>query len=258
MLGVTISPSQSDMQTALRSFMLSVLPTDCDIVAAQDNRVAEPSMANFVVVTPIRFVRLATNYDTFQDSTFFASISGTTLSVVSFSHGEIEIGALLTGPGVPPMTLVTAGPADGGPGDYTINSSIPSVPGNTFHAGAKILQISGQWKVQLDFHSEDYSSTQNAATMSLLFRDLYGTDYFKALPAPQNSITPFFMDEGGQRPFINDQQQYEWRWVAEAIMQVNMRIVVAQEFAQEVKIDPLIIAELVESDTGLAMGTNPP
>jgi hypothetical protein len=254
MLGVTISPNQSDLQTAMRSFMLSVLPTDLEVVAAQDNRVPEPQIGNYVVMTPLRFERVATNLDTFQDSQFTATIDNGSMTVISFEHGEIEIGSLLSGANVPPNTLVTAGPTDGGPGVYTVNSAITISTAQTFNAGAKILLINTRATMQLDYHSDDYSAGPNAQTVSLLFRDLYGTDYFKAA---NPAISPLYIDDAQQRPFINDQQQYEWRWVSDAVFQMNQRIVVAQQFAQAVHIN-LILADLVFPSGGLAPGTNPP
>ncbi len=256
-LGITIAPTQSDIQAALRGFLLSVLPADIEVIAAQDNRVPEPQIGNFVIMTPIRFERLDTNLDTFQDSTFSGTVDGDQLTVISFSHGKIEIGSLLTGEGVPDGTLVTAGPADGTLGIYTINSDISIPIEQTFHAGAKILQINARSTIQLDFHSEDYSAAQNAQTTALMLRDLYATDYFAALAAPRNRITPIHADQVAQRPFINDQQQYEWRWVAEAVLQVNQRIVVPQQFAQDIDVD-LVVVDVITVQGGTAMGVGPP
>jgi hypothetical protein len=64
---LALSPTQSDAQVALRSFLLSVLPaTGSDgrpvsVIEGQDNRVAEPLGADFVTMTTIRRTRLATN-----------------------------------------------------------------------------------------------------------------------------------------------------------------------------------------------------
>jgi hypothetical protein len=53
--------TQSQIQTALRSFLLSVLPTGWEIIQGQDNRVVEPQIADFVVMTIIGRRRLETN-----------------------------------------------------------------------------------------------------------------------------------------------------------------------------------------------------
>ncbi len=255
-LGITIAPTQSDLQAALRGFLTRILPADLTVIGALDNRVAEPQIGNFVIVTPIRFVRQDTNLDIFQDSTFYATVDGDQMTVTGFDHGRIELGALLTGAGVPADTLVLDGPAEGLEGVYTLNSAISIPDTQAFHAGAKILQINARSTIQLDFHSDDYSAAQNAQTAALMLRDLYATDYFAGLAAPRNRITPMHADEAAQRPFVNDQRQYEWRWVVEAIFQVNQRIVVAQEFAQEVDID-LNLVDTVDATVGPALGPGP-
>jgi hypothetical protein len=39
-----------------------------------------------------------------------------------------------------------------------------------------------------------------------------------------------------QRPFINDQQQYEWRWGLDACLQVNQTVLIPQDYADKVHI----------------------
>jgi len=53
-----------------------MLPTGTDIIRAQDNRVPEPTAADFVVMTPIRRERLSTNIDTFVGPTAPAPAQG--------------------------------------------------------------------------------------------------------------------------------------------------------------------------------------
>jgi hypothetical protein len=77
---LSVSPNQSDIQSVLRSFLLSVLPAagsdgnPIDVIAGQVNRVPEPHGTDFVVMTPIRRARLATNldfYDAFANQASF-------------------------------------------------------------------------------------------------------------------------------------------------------------------------------------------
>jgi len=65
---VTVTPTESNILTALRSFMTAILPSSVDVVRGQDNRVAEPDGSDFVVMTPIMRSRIATNTDTYLDS----------------------------------------------------------------------------------------------------------------------------------------------------------------------------------------------
>lgn len=58
---MTPSPTQDTVITALRTFLLAVLPVGTDVILAQVNRVPEPTDPNFVLMTPIRQIRLSTN-----------------------------------------------------------------------------------------------------------------------------------------------------------------------------------------------------
>jgi hypothetical protein len=64
---ITLSLTESQILTALRGFLLAVLPSGMEAVKGQDNRVAEPVGDNFVVMTPILRDRLSTNIVTFTD-----------------------------------------------------------------------------------------------------------------------------------------------------------------------------------------------
>ena len=58
---MTPFPTQSNILSALRSFLLEVLPDGVDVVSGQPNRVPEPVGAEFVVMSPPNFKRLRTN-----------------------------------------------------------------------------------------------------------------------------------------------------------------------------------------------------
>lgn len=62
------SITETDLLTAIRTFLLSVLPNDWEVVQGQDNRVPEPGSPNFIVMTPVNRSRLSTNVDTFSAS----------------------------------------------------------------------------------------------------------------------------------------------------------------------------------------------
>ena len=53
--------TQSQLQSALRSFLLSVLPGGWEVFQGQDSRVPEPSALNFVIMTPLSRRRIETN-----------------------------------------------------------------------------------------------------------------------------------------------------------------------------------------------------
>ena len=64
---VTVVPSQSDIATALRAFLVEILASSVAVVRGQDNRVPEPQGSDYVVVTPILRNRISTNVDVYVD-----------------------------------------------------------------------------------------------------------------------------------------------------------------------------------------------
>src|SRR6185312_12350687 len=103
MTTTALLPSQSDLTTALRAFLLAELPVGTEVVLGQINRVPEPASSRFVVMTPIRFDRLDTNLDESLDLKMTGSIAGTTLTVTAvspLSPGAIVVGSEIFGAGV--------------------------------------------------------------------------------------------------------------------------------------------------------------
>jgi hypothetical protein len=48
---------------------------------------------------------------------------------------------------------------------------------------------------------------------------------------------PLYADDPRYMPFVNENQQYEWRWVLEACFQVNQTVVVPKQYADAVDVD---------------------
>lgn len=57
----SVTITEDAILTALRSFLLSCVPAGVEVIQAQDNRVAEPRGANFIVMTPTLRQRMSTN-----------------------------------------------------------------------------------------------------------------------------------------------------------------------------------------------------
>lgn len=324
MATIPISPNRIEILTALRSFLLRVLPDGVDVVIAVENRVPEPVSPNFAIMSPIRFVRLTTNVDSYDDVKFTGAIApapaaftgsiapaapipggqgsgvltvtvvatGTVLSGGALSGTKVAAGTVITGqisgaPGgigvysvnlsqttpataiaqscglmtVTEMlnsqilvgatvfgvdllddTIVTAlGTGTGGVGTYVVSKS-QTIGSETLSAGAKVMRQDSKVTVQIDFHSINGSSADMAQTVSTTFRDAFAAKFFSALAPPQNSVAPFYADDPRLMPFLNENQQYEWRWVAEADMQANQIVRVPQQFAD------LATVELVSVD----------
>lgn len=227
----TLSITEAQILTVLRSFLLNVLPPGVEIIRAQINRVPEPTGANFVVMTPIMRSRISTNEDAFNDVAMTGAIAGTTLTVSAVEFGAIVIGAPVYGTGVTAGTTVTAfGTGTGGVGTYTVSPS-QNVTSRALFAGTLAARQATMVTVQLDVHGP--ASADNAQFISTLFRDMYACDFFTAL---QPELQPLHASEPRQVPFVNGEAQVEYRWSVDAVMQANPIVTVPQRFADQVTI----------------------
>lgn len=66
-MSITISITEDNVLAALRGFLLGIVAAGTEVVYGQDNRVPEPLGDNFLVMTTISQVRLATNGSTYTD-----------------------------------------------------------------------------------------------------------------------------------------------------------------------------------------------
>jgi hypothetical protein len=232
-MAVTVSPTVSNILAAMNSFLTSVVPADVDVIAGQPNRVPEPTQPRFIIMQPPRFERLETNVDSYQDSKFTASIAGTTMTVTAFDptlNGPIVVGSAIYGPTVAAGTQVTAlGTGTGGTGTYTVTPS-QTAASQTMSAGTKSILMPTRCYMQLDFHAADQTAGDIANSVCATMRDEYATNQF-ANQSTGGLIVPLLADDARQAPFYNDQQQLEWRWVVEAMLQVNVVVSVPQQFA---------------------------
>jgi len=208
--------------TALYDFMVQVLPDGIEIVRGAQNRVAEPGDDNFVVMTLIYQDRLATNRETDQDCVFTASITSDTMVVTEVDHGTINVGAVIFAPGVTTSTIVKS--SNGGV-EYTVSPS-QTVTSRKMAAGQLKITQPVRFHFQLDIHGT--SSADNAVTLSTALRSQYAVDSFPS------AITPLWSDDPKYLPFINDQQQYEFRWIVEAHFQADPSLFVPQQYADAV------------------------
>lgn len=231
-----VQPTQSAVQTALRSFVASILP-GVTLVAAQQNRVAEPKTGNFIVMTPLRFERLRTSVTSYEDAVFQGSISGTTLSVQAL-EGSLGVGSTIFGSGVLLNTTIVAVGAN--PQTWVVSPS--QTTSGKMGAGRKTWEQGAELMVQLDFHSSNTSDAGDMAqTFTTMFRTEFAFDQF-ANQVPDTGVRPLYADSARQMPFINEAQQYEWRWVVEARLQVNDVVTLAMQFADS------LVADLINVD----------
>jgi hypothetical protein len=245
-VAATISPVQSDVQAALYAFLTDVtgLPNG-QIIAADPNRVPEPSAPTFIIMSSLRFERVDTNRDATGDVRFTGSIAAgapAVLTVSAVSFGSITPGMPVLGPGVAPLTLVVAqlSGTPGGVGTYSVNIS-QTIASEVMSGGTTIVTTSYIETMQIDFHSADYSASALAQTVATLFRDTYAVNFFANLPSPQNNVTPLYCEDAIRIPFINDQNQYERRWTLDVKLQVDQTVSVPQTYDDSVVVSPYFV-----------------
>jgi len=224
MAALTVSPTQFEIQIALRSFLLSILPAGVEVVEGNDNDVAEPSGSAFVIMTTLRRERLATNLGALMDTTFLGSIADTVLTVSEIETGALYIGDQIFGVGlVRPTTITAAGPGD----TYTVSPG-QTVGAQMMSAGKQLITQKTKVTIQLDFHSADVSTSADMAQIvSTLLRDPYAIEQFKS---SGYDVTPLYADDPRQMAFSNAENQFETRYLVEAALQVNQTVIVPQEF----------------------------
>lgn len=83
-----------------------------------------------------------------------------------------------------------------------------------------------QVTVQVDCYGS--SAGDNAAKISMLFRDFYGCE---ALAAINPGVQPLYATDAHQTPLIDGEAQYTERWTFECVMQVNPFVSTAQDAA---------------------------
>lgn len=221
-----VSISQDDVYTVLRTFLLGILASNVEVVKAQQNGVPECEGPDFVTMNATFMERLATNQDTYSDIAFTGSIAATTLTVSAMINGTVAVGQTISGTGIAVGTQITAlGTGAGGVGTYTI-SPTQTVSSTTIQAGTVGSEQETKVTIQLDVHGPN--SGNNAQMISTLFRSDYAVQQFQSQGF---DITPLYADDPKQIPFINAEEQYETRWVIEAVLQVNPVVSVSQDFA---------------------------
>ena len=231
----TLSLTQSQALAALRSVLLTALPSGIEVVQGEDNLVPEPIGPNFVMFWPILRNRLSTNVNSYQDCAFTGSISSTTLTVSAIGIGSINVTAqpTLFGPSVAAGTQITAqltGTA-GGAGTYTVSVS-QTLASGPLAAGLTSMLKPSQLTVQCDVHGP--LSGDNSEIISTLIRSPQGVSLFNATGY---DVTPLYAGDPRQMPWQNAENQIERLWSIDVALQVNSIIWTPQQFAGAVNIN---------------------
>ena len=234
------SPTTANALRQLGTFLRAVLEPDVEVVVGQVNRVPEPKPGSFVVMTPIRATRIRTNVDAYRDCKFAGSIAETTLTVTAVDpdlDGPIQVGQTVFGVDVLAGTRITAlGSGTGGAGTYAIDKA-QTLSGRTLSTGVETLEQGQNLVVQLDFHSADpLREGEMATVVSTLMRDEFAVRQF-AEQVPNFGVVPLLADDPRQMPFINREQQWEFRWIVDCQLQVNAVVTAPQQFADSAEVE---------------------
>ena len=230
-MSLTLSLFDTAVFATLRSFLLGILPAGVEVVKAQDNRVPEPTAADYVTMTPLRRPRLGTNVETAADAKFAGSIAATVMAITEVFSGEMNVGAIVFGSGVADNTAVlqqlTGTP--GGIGTYSVTPS-QTIPSETLSAGTISIDQSTEVVIQLDVHGPN--SADNAQVISMLIRDDYAVQQFNG-----SGVSPLYADVPKQVPFNNAEQQYEDRWIIDVHLQIDPSVIIPVEFADSADVN---------------------
>lgn len=221
---------QSAILTATGNFLLAILPqfTAANIVVGQENLVAEPGVADFIVMTPLFKNRLSLgNIETFAPSSFTGSVAANLLTVTAITIGAVASGNQLFGVNVAAGTIVgtQASGAPGGIGTYAVTPS-QTVASTLMASGSKTSLMPQDVTVQLDIHGP--LGFDNSNVIATMLRDSYAVDLFD----PDNTgITPLYPEDAMELTFQNAEDQIEQRWIVSAHLQANPAIIIPQQFA---------------------------
>ncbi len=229
---MSIAPALTEtaVLTALRSFLISILPSGVEVVRAQVNRVPPPKAPDYVVMNPIGRRRLSTNVDTYTDVSFTGLIAGQVMTVTAVQFGTIAVGQTVFGVGVAAGTTVAAiVSGTGGIGTYQV-SPAQTVGSGKLASGFETFLQPTEITIQLDVHGDN--SADNAQTITTLFRDQYAVAAFAAL---NTGGAPIHADDPKQIPFWTGEQQVDDRWVIDARLQANITLQTPQDFADQLQ-----------------------
>lgn len=244
----SISLSESQALTAVRAFLLAACsPVGIEVIKAQQNLVPEPQGSDFVLMTPLTQRRLGTNETDYTDNVAVGSIAGTTLTVSGITRGVLAIGQVLLDTASPTNVLadtwITAlGTGIGGAGTYVVNRT-QTVASETLFAGQRLDTSPTEWTVQIDIHGP--LSGDNAKIVETLFRSWYAVEAIGEYPGIDFAAVPLYAGDAHQMPFMNAEQQFEWRWTMDLVLQINPVVATPQQFADKLLIRPITEAGVV-------------
>jgi hypothetical protein len=200
-----------------------------EVVRGQISRVSEPRAGDFIIIQQLRQPRLSLNVTTYADNIIVAEADEfgmLTVSAITQGQSSLMPGMLLLDVGGPLLNgTVLGSQISGEPGGIGTYSIYPSqvVAQETMYAGVREDLTPTQVALQLDFHGPN--SADNTRLIESLWRSDYAFDILNPL-----GVAPLYSSDPHELPFINAEQQYEYRWVLDLEMQTNPVALTTQEF----------------------------
>lgn len=225
--------TESQVQAAIRGFLISILPDGVEVVEGQDQAVPEPQGSRYVVMTPVGRPRLATNLVVYADAEVTGSIRGSVLTVTHTRFGSVALGSTLWGvrgdvlPGTTIQSVLEGGV-------YQLAGPLQMVASETMACGNVQVTTDVELIIQLDLYGGNVrESTDMVGVVSALMRDEYATHYFDQLGI---GVSPLHADEPRQVPFQNAESAWESRWSLDAHFQVNQVVTIPQQYMTDVQV----------------------
>lgn len=233
-MSATISITEAQIFTALGNVLVSFglvnsTGTPIPIIRGQVNRVPPPKAADYAIMWPLGRQRLEFNIESYSDNVVTGSIAGNVLTVTAIQSGVIAVGQTLYGPnvtGLPTVASQAAG-APGGVGAYNLSASQTALSG-PIYCGSLAMMQPQDMGVQIDVHGP--ASAENVTRITTQWYSWTGV---QACLDQGGIIAPLYATEPRQIPFINDQDQYEERWMVDLHLQANPVVTVTQQFADQ-------------------------
>lgn len=128
-------------------------------------------------------------------------------------------------------------PEPAGPDHIVFTSNGASQLSTTIHIPdpvAAIIQRGRQTSISVQIDVYGPNSQDNAQVITTLFRDSYGCEAMAG-----TDVQPLYCNDGTQMPLVNGEEQYEFRWMIRAVLQVLPFISTPAEFADNVVVSPV-------------------
>lgn len=204
---ITISMTEAQVLTVLRSFLLSVLPEGIEVVRGQQNRVPEPEGDDFVVLWPLMRERLSTNVDAYLDN-----------------------GQPYAAPNMPGTTFYTPGQRNT---TQAIRMTVQvDVHGPASGDNAQIVATLFRDRYACEFFRRGISINAEDG------HPIEAETGFVVLTEPID-IAPLYANDPRMIPFADGEQEIEERWTVDLVLQANPFVTVPQQSAIELVITPI-------------------